>query len=285
MSLLPATKIADIYDGIAQLGSQKLRAIARSFACSFLLGVALWSATELQPQFVAAQTPDNPPKELLDILRKIDREASRQDLDDVMDFYSQDFTNSDGFDRETLEEALIQFWELYSTIRYRTEVNSWQREGDAIIAETVTYITARREIADREMTLRATIRSKQRYEDEKIVEQEILAEGNQLTLGDQPPTVKLSVPEEVFVEEQYNFDAIVEEPLGDEMMIGVALEEPVSETAYFQPASFKLDELRSGGIFKIGTAPATPDSRWLSTIFMRQGGITINTHRLRVLEP
>ena len=266
------------------LRCKKFRAIAPSFACSFLLSLPVWLGIGSQPEFVAAQTPDNPPKELLDLLRKIDREANRQDLDDVMDFYSEDFTNSDGLDRETVEEALIQFWDLYSTVRYRTEVNSWQPDGDAIIAETVTHIVARREIGEREMTLRATIRSEQRYEDKKIVEQEILAESNQLTLGEEPPTVNVSVPEEVFIQEQYNFDAIVEEPLGDEMMIGVALEEPVSETAYFEPASFKLDELRSGGIFKIGTAPETPDSRWLSAIFMRQGGITINTHRLRVME-
>jgi ketosteroid isomerase-like protein len=256
-----------------------------SFVSSLILGIVLGFGAAFHPQLVKAQSMDNAPEELLDLIKDIDRAANRQKIDNVMDFYSEDFTNSDGLNRASLEEALSQFWELYPILRYRTEVTSWERDGDAIIAETVTYVTGVRRMEDRNMNLTATIRAKQRYENQKIVEQEILAERNQQTLGEKPPTVELSVPEEVFVGEQYNFDAIVVEPLGDEMMIGVAVEEPVSDEAYFQPASFKLEELRSGGIFKIGIAPIKPESRWLSTIFMRQDGITINTNRLRVVEP
>lgn len=256
-----------------------------TFACSLILGIALWCGGGFHPQPVKAQTRNDAPDELLDLIEDIDRAANRQKLDRVMDFYSEDFTNSDGLNRESLERAIGDFWQLYPILRYRTEVTSWEQDGNAIIAETVTYLTGTRQMEDRNMSLTATIRSKQRYEGEKIVEQEILAERNQQTLGEEPPEVELSVPEEVFVREQYSFDAIVTEPLGDEMMIGVAVEEPVSEDAYFKGSSFKLEELRSGGIFKIGTAPNNSESRWLSTIFMREGGITIDTHRLRVLEP
>lgn len=259
--------------------------LAPSFASSLVLGMALSCAGAFHPQFVKAQSTMDAPDELLDLIEDIDRAANRQKIDNVMDFYSEDFTNSDGLNRESLERAIGEFWQLYPILRYRTEVTSWERDGNAIIAETVTYLTGTRRMEDRNMSLTATIRSKQRYEGEKIVEQEILAERNQQTLGEKPPSVELSVPEEVFVREQYSFDAIVTEPLGDEMMIGVAVEEPVSKDAYFQASSFKLEELRSGGIFKIGIAPMNPESRWLSTIFMREGGITINTHRLRVLEP
>lgn len=259
--------------------------LAPTFACSLVLGIALWCGGGFHPQVVKAQARNDAPEQLLDLIKDIDRAANRQKLDKVMDFYGEEFTNSDGLDRDSLERALTDFWELYPILRYRTEIESWERDGDAIIAETVTYITGVRRMEDGNLSLTATIRSKQRYEGEKIVEQEILAERNQQTLGAEPPEVELSLPQEVFVGEQYNFDAIVAEPLGDEMMIGVAVEEPVSEDAYFEPASFKLEELRSGGIFKLGIAPPQPESRWLSTIFMREGGITINTHRLRVLEP
>ncbi|NEP43180.1 MAG: nuclear transport factor 2 family protein [Okeania sp. SIO2H7] len=258
--------------------------LAPAFA-SLILGITLWCGGGLHPQLVKAQTRNEAPDELLDLIEDIDRAANRQRIDKVMDFYSEDFINSDGLDRDSLERAIAEFWELYPILRYRTEIESWELDGDAIIAETVTYITGLRRIEDRNMNLTATIRSKQRYENEQIVEQEILAERNQQTLGEEPPEIKISLPQEVFVREQYNFDTILVEPLGDEMAIGVAVEEAVSDDAYFEAASFELEELRSGGIFKIGIAPPQAESRWLSTIFMREGGVTINTHRLRVLEP
>ncbi len=201
-----------------------------------------------------------------------------------MDFYSNDFTNSDGLNRESLEAALANFWQLYKSVRYRTKVKSWETDGDAIVAETITYITGVQEMKDRDITLKSTITSKQRYEDEKIVEQEILAERNQLTSGKKPPIVNVNLPVEVEVREKYNFDVIVEEPLGEQIMLGTALAEPINENSYnFEPTNFKLDVLSSGGIFKIGEAPENSDDQWLSAVLMRKGGITISTYRLRVI--
>ncbi|GGA40015.1 nuclear transport factor 2 family protein [Okeania sp. KiyG1] len=219
------------------------------------------------------------------MLKKIDRAASRQDLEDVMDFYSNDFTNSDGLNRESLSEALSEFWQLYQSVKYRTEVKSWEIDGDAIVAETVTYITGIQEMNDRNITLKSTITSQQRYEGKKIVEQEILAERSELTSGKNPPTININLPVEVEVGEKYNFDVVVAEPLGEQIMLGAAWEEPINENSYnFEPAKFKLELLPSGGIFKIGEATENSQDQWLSTVLMRKGGITISTHRLRVLD-
>ena len=51
--------------------------------------------------------------------------------------------------------------------------DAYYTDGDTIVVETITYITAIQEMKDRNLTLKSTITSKQRYENEKIVEQEI----------------------------------------------------------------------------------------------------------------
>lgn len=252
---------------------------------SLLMSLTVSSGIVLFPKLTLAQEQTKTPDELTDILKKIDRAASRQDLDDVMDFYSNDFTNSDGLNRESLAEALSKFWQLYQSVEYRTEVKSWEIDGNVIVAETVTYITGIQEMNGRNILLKSTITSQQRYEDQKIVEQEILAERNQLISGKNPPTININLPAEVEVGEKYNFDVIVAEPLGEQIMLGAAWEEPINENSYnFESAKFKLELLPSGGIFKVGEATENSQDKWLSTVLMRKGGITINTHRLRVLD-
>lgn len=262
----------------------KLKQLSTTLSSSLLLGLTVFSGIVLFPNLTFAQGRYQTPEELTDLLKKIDRAASRQDLEDVMDFYSNDFTNSDGLNRESLEAALANFWQLYKSVRYRTKVKSWETDGDAIVAETITYITGVQEMKDRDITLKSTITSKQRYENEKIVEQEILAERNQLTSGKKPPIVNVNLPVEVQVGEKYNYDVIVEEPLGAQIMLGTAFGEPINENSYnFEPTNFKLEVLSSGGIFKIGEARENSEDQWLSAVLMRKGGITISTYRLRVI--
>jgi ketosteroid isomerase-like protein len=262
----------------------KIQQLSTALSTSLLLSLTIFSGVILSPNVTLAQVRSQAPDKLTDLLEKIDRAASRQNLDDVMNFYSNDFTNSDGLNRESLEQALTKFWQLYKSVKYRTEVKSWETDGDALVAETVTYITGVQKMKDRDMNLTATITSKQRYEGEKIVEQEILSEDNKLTTGKEPPTINVNLPDEVKAGEIYNFDVIVEEPLGNQIMLGAAWAEPINEKSYnLDPANFKLEVLPSGGIFKIGQAPENSEDKWLSAVLMRKGGITIGTYRLRVL--
>ncbi|MCW6052282.1 nuclear transport factor 2 family protein [Microcoleus sp. A2-C5] len=236
------------------------------------------------PQAIVAQTPANAPAPLTKLLTEIDAAANRRDIKAVMAFYSQNFTHSDGLNSQSMEKALIQLWQRYPNLNYRTELKSWKTEGSAIIAETITTIAGTQKQDGRELNLKATIRSQQRFEGEKIVKQEILAEQNQISSGKNPPTIQLNVPEQVKVGEEYHFDAIVLEPIGNDILIGTILEEPVNEKTFFKSAELDLDLLNSGGIFKVGKAPATPENRWISAVLMRQGGIAMVSVRLRVVK-
>ncbi len=248
-----------------------------------LLGFAIWCAGMFGAGAAIAATPDTAPPELKNLLSEIDAAANARDLEGVMQFYSKNLSHADGLTHDSLKRALSDLWQRYPKLSYRTELVSWQADGSGIVAETVTTITGTQSMTDREVALSATVRGRQRYENQTIVRQEILAERSQLTSGENPPKVEVKLPEQVRPGQEFNFDAIVVEPLGDNLLIGAALEESAKAETYFTPPQLKLEPLAAGGIFKVGRAPAQADSRWISAVLVRHDGMTMITQRLRVV--
>jgi hypothetical protein len=229
-----------------------------------------------------ANPPETAPVALTAALVQLDAAANSRNLSSVLNFYGPNFSHSDGLNRTTLEKALTQLWKQFPTLSYRTALKSWTAEGTDWVAETETTITGTQVVGDREFRLDATLQSQQRFANQKIVRQDILRERSQLTSGANPPTVKLNLPDQVLVGQDFSLDAIVQEPLGDDLLLGAALEEPISPDGLLNPTRVNLEALASGGIFKVGRAPLTPDSRWISAVVVRQSGITMVTQRLRV---
>ncbi|MBW4564370.1 MAG: nuclear transport factor 2 family protein [Mojavia pulchra JT2-VF2] len=228
--------------------------------------------------------PQNAPPELKNLLTQIDAAASIGDVKKVIEFYSPNFTHGDGLNRQTLEKALIELWKRHPQLKYTTQLQSWKSEGNGIIAETVTNITGLPSSNSNNLALNATIKSRQRVTGGKIVRQDILSERTLLTSGSKPPQVDVKLPQQVKVGQQYNFDAIVQEPLGDDFILGTALEEPIQADKYLNPTPVDLKLLTSGGIFKVGRAPSTPGSHWISAVILRGNGMTMVTQRLQVVK-
>jgi hypothetical protein len=134
------------------------------------------------------------------------------------------------------------------------------------------------------MKLESSLRSRQRFENQKIVQQEVLAERTQISSGANPPTVQVNLPEQVRVGQPYNFDVIVKEPLGNNLLLGTALEEQIKPERFTKPADLKLELLSAGGIFKLGKAPLKEDNRWVSAVLIREGGMIMVTQRLQVVD-
>lgn len=230
-------------------------------------------------------TPDRPaPPELSAVLANIDAAASQGDLATVMSFYDSTFTNSDGLTYDTLQQALENFWQRYPNLTYSTQLNSWSNDGTAILAETTTTITGTQSNQENPVNLTATITSQQRFVGTKIVEQQILAEESQLTQGSNPPNVAISLPEQVTIGQDFEFDAIVQEPLGDRLLLGAAIDEQVQPSAYLTPTAVNLELLSSGGLFKIGQAPSAAETHWISATLIRDDGITTITRRLQFVD-
>ena len=246
-----------------------------------LLAVGFALVGSIVPSRVMAQSPDAP-AQLKTILTQIDAAANSRNVQAVLQFYSPTFVHSDALTRQTLEQSLTQLWQRYPNLKYRTELKSWSAQGNRIIAETVTQITGSEAVGDRELKLESTLRSQQTFENQKIVRQDILAERSQITSGTKPPTVVLNLPDYVAPGQEFSFDAVVQEPLGTDLLLGAALEEPVKAGGLIKPATADLELLSAGGIFKVGRAPKSPESRWISAVLVRQDGMTMVTQRLRV---
>jgi ketosteroid isomerase-like protein len=233
---------------------------------------------------VRAENQANVPAELTEIITQIETAANNRDLDKVMKYYSPDFTNSDGLTLTSLSQALAEMWKTYPQLQYTTAIKSWQQAGDELVAETVTQITGTSQSQGRTIKLNTTLRSRQYFQEQQLVRQEILSEQTKVTTGEHPPEVEVIVPETVKVGEKYNFDVIVTEPLKDKVLLGATMEEPTGSDRYLNPGNLELEALPAGGIYKLVTAPRLPDNHWLSAILVRGDGITIVTRRVRIAE-
>lgn len=225
----------------------------------------------------------NAPPQLTNLLTQVDAAANQRNIEAVLQLYSPNFTHSDGLTRQNLSQALTELWQRYPQLRYQTQLRSWRAEGNAIVAETVTNITGAQPQDNRNLVLSATIESRQRYENGTIISQEILSERSQVKAGAKPPTVEVKLPKQVKPGQQYNFDAIVQEPLGDDYLIGAVVEEPIKPNSFAQPSKVNLELLPAGGLFKLGQAPAQPNNLWISAVLIRGDGMTLVTQRLNVV--
>lgn len=251
---------------------------------SVVLGTILWGmGTGISPR-ANAETPETAPANVTNLLNQIDAAANRRDVEKVMGFYGSDFTNSDGLTYQNLRQVLKEFWNKYSQLDYRTKLQSWQQNGDILTTTTITEITGTKKIDNRQFALTSSITSQQQIQGDKIIKQEIIAEKNQLTLGKKPPTVVFNIPEQVKAGQEFNIDAIVQEPLDNDILIGTAITQPITLESYNDSGLLQLEFLPSGGIFKVGEAPDKAGNNWVSVILMRQGGVTLLTQRLRVVK-
>lgn len=233
--------------------------------------------------FVTAQS-DSVPEELAEIIEEMEEAANEQDIDEVMEYYSDDFTNEDGLTADYVETALSKMWSDYPQLAYETTIDSVEEQGDELVAETTTKIIGSRDDGGRMIRLESELQSRQYFRDGELVRQEILAEQTKLSTGDNPPQVRVNLPQTVKVGEKYNFDTIVTEPLEGGVLLGAALEERTGSNRYLNPSTLELEPLSAGGIYKVVTAPLLEDNHWLSSIIVRGDGITMVTQRVRIEE-
>lgn len=252
-----------------------------------LLSPGLWTPLTAMPtpptQTLAAEAK-SAPAELTTVLAQMDDAANQRNLKALMRFYSRDFSHSDGLDRTALQQVIKTFWQQTQTPRYTTELLSWKAEANGYRVETKTTITGTQSVGDRPMQLTATLHSRQRWQNQQITRQEILAEQSQLISGTEPPKVMVKMPETVGVGETYDFEVIVEEPLEGRILLGTVTEEAITAQSYFTKPTFSLEELTAGGLFKIGQAPDQPTQEWISAVLVQDSGITIISRRLNVVQ-
>jgi hypothetical protein len=283
--------------------------------CSSVFRAIPASAAEVQ-RLPSVPNAQNLPKALLSFLEQVDAAANSKDIQALMPFYSLEFTNSDGLNRQTLEKSIRRLWKEYPNLTYRTELlEVLPSRGGGIEIETITYATSKSQIQGRQVELSLMVKSRQRWEDEKLVQQTILTEQNRMSLGDRPPTVSIKLPNAVKVGQRYTYEAVLQEPLAPEdYVMGDILTESITPSSYLSGPKIqvempsiaeilsdraiegpmaapngtirrvRLKKLRTGGFFKTAQAPAKPEDQWLSAILVRpNGGLTLVSQRLQIV--
>lgn len=228
-------------------------------------------------------TQANAPNALMEQLTQVDQAANQQDLPTLIDFYSPNFVSGDGLNRKTLKQVITTFWQDYQDLSYQTDLIAWEKNAQGYVVETKTTITGTQTLDQGPVQLKSTLHTRQHWVGNQITKQDILAERSQLTSGTKPPKVQINLPEEVAVGEKFEFDVIVDEPLGNNPLLGLALEEPITAQNYLKQPDLKLELLPAGGLFKVGTAGNKPASEWISAILVQDGGMTIISQRLNVV--
>lgn len=249
------------------------------FLGTFLLSLGVWNGFSY---LVKAQPQQDVPDELASIVTEIEMAANTKDLDRLMDYYDANFTNEDGLTSNSVRLALQRMWSDYPQLNYDTEIVSWEQEGDQLIAETTTKITGTKNTQGIVVSLESNLKSRQYFQDQKLVRQEILSEETIISKGENPPQIQVNVPETVKVGEEYYFDTIVTEPLEGKVLLGAASEERVNGSLYLNPNALELEPLSAGGIFKVVTAPRLRDDHWLSAIVVSRDGVTMVTRRVSI---
>lgn len=246
------------------------------------------------------------------LVAALDSALNAKNIGAISNLLTSDYTDDDGYNRETLPKALQRLWKQYPNLTYKTEIVSSDMKGGTETIETLTTIDGRRSNPSGQIwKITGSIRSQQTVQANRIRSQSILSEQTQITIGEKPPTVMVNLPDTVTVGQAYKYEAVVQEPINDDLFMGTVFDNSVSPALLtpnqlqlqlpsiaellsgrtrqtLRPANLaqivKLSRLPSGGFFKIGTASKVPETRWISAVLARHdGGITIATNRLRTV--
>jgi hypothetical protein len=234
------------------------------------------------PGVTLGEKSEDAPKELREIITKIDFAANKRNFDMLKDYISPNFVTQDGLNYESFHESLKNLWQNYSDVTYKTTLTFWEKKDNQFLAKTVTEIKGNYHDNGHKFTLFSTIQSLQYFENGQLIKQEILSERTDLTAGENPPEVEVRLPQKVRPGEQFYFDVIVKEPLGYNLLLGEAIEDKITSESYLDPSEIELKSLSAGGIFKLVTAPQTLGDRWYSAILIRSDGMRLITQRVKV---
>ncbi len=229
-----------------------------------------------------ASSPESAPNDLRNDIANIDNAANNHRIDELLKFYSPNFTTADGLDEKQLKKTLVDLWKHYPDLHYNTRLLSWEQGKDGIVTQTVTSIQGTSQQKGTTFKISSDIKSSQVFRGNQLVNQEILSESTQIKSGTKPPEVEISLPKSVKAGEGFDFDVIIKEPLNNQVAVGYAIDDKVDPARYLKPSAFDLEVLQAGGIFKRVKAPDTPQDRWLSAVVIQSDGMTIVTQRLKI---
>lgn len=211
--------------------------------------------------------------------------ASERDLDAVMALYGDGFEHGDGLTLDEVSASIAKFWDTHSELDYQATIESWEETATGFSATIVTDVTGTQASERGDFALEASNTVLNQYESDSngdlvLVSQDVLEESTRLQSGDVPPVVTVNIPTTVSVGAEFDVEAIVDKPLGESLLLGAALEEPINSETYLDSSLVPLQPLQAGGIFRRADAPDRPGAEWISVMLVSDSGILIEGRRL-----
>ncbi|MGK7912649.1 MAG: hypothetical protein AB4050_14410 [Synechococcus sp.] len=255
------------------------------------------TATPVFAQTIASDRGDNrilaqvhlaqatTPAELQSTLDDMLAAANERDLDAVMALYGEGFEHGDGLTLDEVSSSITKFWDTHSELNYQATIDNWEETATGFSATITTDVTGTQASERGDFALEASNTVLNQYESDSngnllLASQEVLEESTRLQSGDAPPAVTVNIPTTVSVGAEFDVEAIMEEPLGESLLRGAALEEPIKSETYLDSSLVPLQPLQAGGIFRRADAPSRPGAEWISVMLVSDRGILIEGRRL-----
>ncbi len=217
-------------------------------------------------------------------IAQFDQAASRKDITSVTTFYDPSFKNGDGLTRDKLTKALGTLWQNLNNPVYTTEILSTKNDGEQmVIATTRTKISGRWQQGRFSFDLTSDLEAESRWQKNgtgwQLVAQTIKNERTEITNGQRPPKVDITIPAEVNAGKNYELVALLPQPLGQNLVLGGIAQ---SSAATITPEAPSLDGLQAGGLFKKNRVPTTKEDQLVSLGFVQGDGMYFVTYRIKV---
>ncbi|UOO12821.1 MULTISPECIES: hypothetical protein [unclassified Synechocystis] len=267
--------------GFTRLSRSSHRFFPARWLMAFGWGVGLMALGSLPLNAATIAQGNVTERQVRALIEQFDAVANQHNTDRLGEIYSPEFSNSDGLTFAQMETTLQQLWETYGNLTYSTELKNWKQDGQAVVVETLTTIQGERPWLGRTAQLNGQITSRQTFVQNKLVRQEVLTEKMTLTAGDNPPEVDVNLPQQVQAGQEFDFDVVLRQPIGDDLLAGTAFSQKIDPNNYVDPSQVKLELLQAGGLFK--RAIAGNDPQWLSALLVTPEGMVLVTQRLAVV--
>ncbi|MBF2058442.1 MAG: nuclear transport factor 2 family protein [Cyanobacterium sp. T60_A2020_053] len=225
------------------------------------------------------EAQNNQEAEIRALISNISLASSQENLMEIKNYLSPEFSSEDGLNNESYLQILESFWQQYDNLKYTTVINNIKTQGNQVIAEITTNIEGINNNNGQPLNLKTEISARQIFENNQLRQEEIIREKNQITTGANPPEIMLRLPTQARLGETFDFDAIIPAPLAGGLLIGGVKEEKITPDLKLNPESIELEALSTGGIFKRVTMDE--GNHWYSAIFIRADGMTLITQRVR----
>ncbi len=117
----------------------------------------------------------------------------------------------------------------------------------------------------------------------KIISQEIISEQTVIQNGKEPLSISLNIPEAVLTGTSYDFDIILNKPLGNAILAGGLIAITNNEIRSQASPSIEIKPLGGGGLFKSVKAPLKEGVQKWAAILAHPKGLISITKMVRVV--